>query len=226
MNYHIDDEKIHLDELRKRIEATDLVPSRKSLLEEIAAKFKTLASAGLATLAGLRHELKNVKRLDALAAKTGIDKQYLTLLRREIEGYFPKPAALKKFDGLPQAVIEKLELNGLRNAADVYEATRSAEDIAALAESTGVEASMLETLSRWADLTRIQWVSPLTARMLADASYDSAEKVAAADPENLCEDLDRVNAAGRYFKGKIGLRDIQRLVSAAGYIFNQNDRSF
>ncbi len=33
MPYHIDAEKVSLDELRKRIEETDLVPSRASLLE-------------------------------------------------------------------------------------------------------------------------------------------------------------------------------------------------
>ena len=217
MNYHIDAEKIRLDEIRKRIETTDLVPSRISLLEATAAKFKAFENAGLKTLADLRHELKNAKRLDVLSAATGIEKDYLILLRREIEGYFPKPAALKEFDGLQRGENEKLEKHGIRNAAEVYEATRNARNIAALAESTGVDASTLKTLSNWADLTRIRWVSPLTARMLADAGYDSAEKVAEADPETLCAALERLNEGGRYFKGKIGLRDIRRLVHAAGY---------
>jgi predicted flap endonuclease-1-like 5' DNA nuclease len=218
MPYHIEAESIDLDELRKRIETTDLVPSRVALLEDIGTKFKSLEKRGITTLATLRYELKNSKRLDALATRTGIAKQYLILLRREIEGYFPKPAALKEFQELPQGEIEKLKQHGLHNAAHVYEATREAKDVAELAESTGVNISTLETLTRWVDLTRIRWVSPLTARMLADAGYDSTAKVAAADPETLCENLDQLNEGGRYFKGKIGLRDIKRLVHAAGYV--------
>jgi hypothetical protein len=218
ITYHIDADKISLDELRERIEATDLVPSRVSLLEGIGTKFKALGNASITTLANLRYELKNARRQEALATSTGIDKQYLILLRREIEGYFPKPAALKKFDWLPQVEISKLEKYGVRDAAQAYEAMRSDRDIAELAKLTGVDATMLETLSHLVDLTRIQWVSPLTARMLTDTGYDNAKKVAAADAKTLCDDLARVNVSGKYFKGKIGLRDIQRLIHAADYV--------
>lgn len=218
MDYHINTDLISLDDLRKRIEATDLVPSRTSLLDEIEAKFKAFAATGITSLTELRYELKNAKRLEALTTKTGIDKQYLILLRREIGSYFPKPAGLKKFDWLPQGEIEKLEREGIANSAHFYDATRNAEDVAALAQSSGVDPSILGTLKCLTDLTRIQWVSPLAARMLVDAGYESAIKVAEADPEKLCEDLDRLNQEGSYFKGKIGLRDIKRLVHAAGYV--------
>jgi len=81
-----------------------------------------------------------------------------------------------------------------------------------------VDAALLEALVRLADLTRVQWVSPIAARMLVEAGYDSASKVAAADAEDLCEALVRVNEGDKFFKGKIGLRDIKRLVRAAGYV--------
>lgn len=218
MNYHINAEAVSLDDLQKRIEGTDLVPSRTSLLEGIETIFKTLAAADIATLADLRHELKNAKRLEALASRTEIDKQYLILLRREIEGYFPKPASLKKFDWLPQGEIEKLEREGIANSVAFFNAARTPEDISALSGSTGVDAAKLNELRQLVDLTRIQWVSPLAARMLLDAGYDNAAAVAAADPETLCDALDRLNEKGKYFKGKIGLRDIKRLVHAAGYV--------
>src|SRR5512134_3714946 len=98
MPYHLDAENINLDDLQKRIEATDLVPSRASLLEKIGTKMKALEQQGITTLADLRNELKTSKRLEVLAKSTGIGTQYLTLLRREIEGWFPKPSLLKDFD--------------------------------------------------------------------------------------------------------------------------------
>ena len=218
MAYHIDDEHTSLDDLRRRIEETDLVPSRVSLLDEIAEKFGVLEQQGITTLAGLRKALKSSGRLAALSTETGIETQYLTLLRREIESYFPKPSPLKDFDWIPEGVIAKLEGSGIRDTAGLYQATSSSEDITNLAQSSGVGTAILEVFACLADLSRVQWVSPATARMLVEAGYPSSASLAAADSGELCDALMRVNADGRFFKGKIGLRDVRRLIRAAGYI--------
>jgi hypothetical protein len=42
--------------------------------------------------------------------------------------------------------------------------------------------------------------------------------VAAADADDLCQALMHVNEGDRFFKGKIGLRDIKRLIRAASYV--------
>lgn len=218
MTYHINAENVSLADLRKRIEETDLVPSRAWLLDEIKIKFNALEQQGIATLASLRQELKNPKRLETVANATGIDAQYLVLLRREIESYFPKPIALKAFDWLPEEEIARLAENGLRDTAALHKAASSARSRDELAKAAGVDAAILETLARLADLTRVQWTSPTTARMLVEAGYDSAVKVATADAEDLYQALVYVNAGDKFFKGKIGLRDIKRLVRAASFV--------
>jgi hypothetical protein len=215
MPYSIDAEKISLDDLRKRIEATDLIPSRIPLLDQLESKMKALEQQGITTLARLRNELKNPKRLEALANATGIDAQYLVLLRREIEGYFPKPCALKSFDWLPAAEVVKLEQQGIADTAALYEAAGSAQKRAELIQSSGVDPVTLEALAQLADLSRVQWVSPTFARMLVAAGYDSVAKVAQAGAEDLYDALVQVNAGDRFFKGKIGLRDVKRLIQAA-----------
>jgi len=218
MAFHIDAEKIVLDDLRKRIEATDLVPSRACLKESIKEKVEALERQDITTLAALRYALKNTKRLAELAEATDIEPQYLILLRREIESYFPKPAPLKDFDWMPGDEIMKLEQNGVRNAAILHERTSHTEKQSELMNSTGVDAATLEILAQLADLTRVQWVSPTVARMLIEAGYHSPAEVAAADANELYEALASVNADGRFFKGTIGLRDIKRLIQAASYI--------
>jgi hypothetical protein len=218
MAYHIDAEKISLDDLRNRIEATDLVPSRASLADEVRKKMRSLEKQGIITLASLRDELKNSKRLAAVSEATGIDTQYLILLRREIESYFPKPVALKVFDWLPKDEIAKLEQNEIRDTAALYEMTSSVKKRSVLAKSTGADTAMLEILARLADLMRVQWVSPTFARMLIVAGYDSAAKVAAANADDLCVALASINYREKIFPGKIGLRDIKRLVQAASYV--------
>lgn len=218
MAYHIDAQKVSLDDVRKRIEETDLVPSRASLLDEIDRRFDALEQEGITTLASLRYELKTTKRLEAVSNATGIDTQYLVLLRRETGGYLPKPFALKRFDWLPEEEIAKLEENEIRDTAALYEVAGSVKSRTELAESTEVDVAILDALARLADLTRVQWVSPTAARMLVEAGYCSASKVAVADAEDLHEALMRVNDGDRFFKGNIGLRDIRRLVRAASYV--------
>jgi len=218
MSYHIDAEKVSLDELKKRIEKTDLVPSRASLLDGIENKFDELEKQGITTLARLRNELKNSRRLEAVSNAIGIDTQYLILLRREIESYFPKPFALKDFDWLPQDEIAKLEENGIRDTAVLFEAANNNKSRNELATSTGVDISVLEAIARLANLTRVQWVSPTAARMIMEVGIDSASGLAEADAEELCHALERINTGDRFFKGKIGLRDVKRLVHSASYV--------
>jgi hypothetical protein len=221
MAYYIEAENISLDELMKRIKETDLVPSRAPLLDGIELKMKTLEEHGFTTLAHLRGELKDAKHLEALAKATSLDVQYLTLLRREIEGYFPKPYALKEFDWLPDEEITRLEEKGIRNTAQLFQAASSTHGKNELAESSGVDMTALETLIRLADLSRVQWVSPTVARMLVEAGYDSTAKLATAGAEDISEAFQCVNAGDWLFKGKIGLRDVKRLVQAARYVPDQ-----
>lgn len=218
MAYHIDAENISLEDLRKRIEASDLVPSRACLTDEIGEMMKALEKQGIQTLACLRRELKTPKRLACVAEATGIDAQTLNLLRREIESYFPKPALLKVFDWVPKEELVKLEQNGIEDTAVLYEMAGSAAKRSELAKSTGVGPAALERLAQLADLMRVQWVSPTFARMLIAAGYDSVARVAAADAGELYEALSSINAGGRFFKGKIGLRDTKRLIQSASYV--------
>jgi hypothetical protein len=218
MAYHIDAEKINLGDLQKRIEATDLVPSRASLLEGLGTKMKSLEKQGITTLASLRNELKTAKRLETLAKSTEIGTDYLTLLRREIEGWFPKPPLLKDFDWLPKSEIAKIEQSGIHDSAALYEVTDTKSKRTALAKSTGVDLATLETFAQLVDLTTVQWTSPTTARMLLEAGCTGSAKLARADADELCEALAQVNAGNKYFKGKIGLRDVKRLILAASYV--------
>jgi hypothetical protein len=218
MNYQFDATKITLDDLQKRIETTDLVPSRASLMEGLASKFETLKQKGFVTLALLRNEFKTPIRLQELAKATGIDGEYLLLLRREVESYFPKPFNLKDFSRLPKDEIDKLEKNGIHNTADLFEKAATAEGKTKLAQSAGLDVGFLDDLFRLADLTRVQWVNPTAARMLVDAGYDTPAKLEKADPNVLCEAMMTINKGDKYFKGNIGLRDIKRLAHSAKFV--------
>lgn len=218
MPYHIDAETISLEDLEKRIKTTDLVPSRLSLLEGLDKKLGKLGEYGLVNLADLRSAIKTTKKLDSLVQATGIEKEYLVLLRREVNSYFPKPFPLKSFDWLPEKEITNLEKAGIKNTALFYENISEPEKLKNLRASLQIKDEVFHQISCLCDLTRMQWTSPLAARMFFDAGYDSVKKIASADPDTLWNALIEINEGDQYFKGKIGLRDIKRLIYSAKYI--------
>jgi len=211
-------ENVSLDDLQKRIKETDLVPSRCSLLEDIDEKFLKLKANGFVTLADLRRDLKNSKKIPALSKRIGIDPAYLTLLRREIESYFPKAYAISDFDWFLKKDLDTMERKGLKNTLLLQEALDTPGKREEMVTTLGLDADFIDSISALVDLTRIQWISPVAARMLVSAGYKNVKSISNANPDKLCSELDRVNKENKYFKGTIGLRDVRRLVKAASYI--------
>jgi len=218
MAYHIDADKVTLEDLLVRIKETDLVPSRVLLLEGIDDNFSNLKMNGIFTLADFRKFVKYSKNIVPLAEKTHINAEYLTLLRREVEGYFPKSFSLSEFIWLNKNEIAKLENIGYKNTALLYEALETSSKREELINSSFLDKDFIDEISSLVDLTRIQWVSPIVARMLFDAGYKSVKSVAEANYEELYKLFEKVNDANKYFKGKIGLRDVKRLIKAALYV--------
>lgn len=211
-------ETVSLDDLRERIKSTDLVPSRAVLLEGIDAIFNTLAQQGLNTWQDLQNAIKNPKKIESFSMQSGIDSQYLVLLRREVESYHPKPFDLIAIDWIPQDVIKKLEGEGIISSDQLLLITSDKDLKNRLTEKIGIDYQMMDYLLNLVSLCRVQWVSPTAARMLIEAGYETPLKLSDADGNELFEAMDRVNKSGGYFKGTIGLRDIKRLIEAAKYM--------
>jgi hypothetical protein len=211
-------ESISLGDLLNRIKLTDLIPSRTMLLDGIDQKFKLLSQHGINTFSDLQNALKNPKRSESFSQTSGLDAQYLVLLRREVESYIPKPFKLKEIDWIPEEVVCTLSEYGINDSDELLSRSREPEGIIKLSRESKVNPEMVEYLSWLADLGRVQWVSPTFARILIEADCKTTEKLASVDADKLYEELDKVNSGGKYFNGKIGLRDVKRLVNAAGFI--------
>lgn len=210
-------ETVGLDELKERILSSYLVPSRACLADGTDQLFDSLAKTGIKTMADLLKMTKNQKKMEAFCSQSGISLDKIVLLRREVESYRPKSFKLSEVDIIPQDEIARLIALGIGTSEDVLKELESAEDLKHLADKTGVSFDVLNRLVELCNLAKVQWVSLKFARMLAEAGYPSPKEIAAADAGKLCSDLERINAGGRFFNGKIGLRDIERLVHAAQY---------
>lgn len=218
MPFHPDDSGISLAMLMNRIAETDLVPSRESLRDGIQAKFKSFEDHGIQTLENLRRELNNTKRREMLAHLTGISQDYLVLLRREVEGYFPKPCPLRDLDWVSAEDVAKIESVGIKNTAMIVAGGYASFSTEGSSGLPGIAPDVWKTIVAVSGLVRIQWVSPTFARTLVVAGYDTAAVVAAAEPFALDKAISRVNAETHFFKGRIGLRDVHRLIASARFL--------
>ena len=222
MTYHIDSEAISIEEVKAHIQKIDLVPSRISLLENIERKFKVVKKNGVTNLAELRNRIKTAKRIEEFSSVTKLDFEYLNLLRREIESWFSKPHKLKEFKWISESEITNLMNSKYNNSKVLHESITSSSALIRIAKSTRSKVDVLKELVKLSGLTRIQWVNPTVARMLVLGKYETIDDVASADPETLCNKLAEINEEHRFFKGKIGLRDIKRLVTAAAFFANHS----
>ncbi|MEM8681974.1 MAG: DUF4332 domain-containing protein [Pseudomonadota bacterium] len=202
--------------MQKRLQSTDLIPSQEPLLEGLAKKMSSIRKAGVQSTADLRTALKTKKSLASLAESSGLDTGYLQLLRRTINGFFPKPRPLKDIDWLDKKTLNGLNKAGIKDTREIFE--EASGGAAKLAGRTGADRKALLEFVKISDLCRIQWVSPTFARVLVAAGYNNAAAVAAADSEALCNAISAANENAKFYKGRIGLRDVRRLVAAAAYV--------
>lgn len=216
MRYHIDGHATGLDALQERLRSTDLIPSQEPLLDGMANKMASIKQAGVDSLGDLCSTLKTERSLTALAEHSGVDASYLKVLRRTINGFLPKPRSLKDVDWLESDAINSLNKAGIKNTEQYFEAASG--DVVALAERAGIDQSDAHELQAISDLSRIQWVSPTFARVIVAVGLTNAAAVAKAEPEELYAGITKANQGARYYKGKVGLRDIKRLVNAAAYV--------
>ena len=119
---------------------------------------------------------------------------------------------------LPKNECDKIEAQGLKTSVLIYEGLNTTKKRTELSNEIKINLQFLTSLFNLVNLTRIQWVSPVFARMLVAAGYEKPETIAKADTEKLCHEVDQANKANTFFKGKIGLRDIKRLIKAASYV--------
>jgi predicted flap endonuclease-1-like 5' DNA nuclease len=204
-----------LKDLKRKLEKADLIPSQLPLLDGIDKNLAALKKAGVQNLEDLSRNLRGSKGPASLAAKSGLSADYLVLMRRTIEGFRPKPLPLRDYPGIDDAAVRALAESGIVDSKSLYEAALGKKARTALAKSTGIAAKTVEEFANLSDLSRIQWVGSTFARVLYVAGFISPTQIAAADPVAVYDAVMRANEANKLYRGKIGLRDIKRLVKLA-----------
>ncbi|MHC1773896.1 MAG: DUF4332 domain-containing protein [Lentimicrobium sp.] len=215
MGYYIDLASISIDTYRTKLESGYLPPSRLILKDRTEERFGYFMRLGIKNVRELLQLLKKKDNFRELLKEDCFSAAYLTILLRELNSMLPKPNRIKDFAGISEDVILKLEKLGIKDTFRLFNSVKSPEGRKELAEQTGIgDADILE-LTKLTDLSRIKWTGATFARMLYDAGFDTVDKAARADCNDLHLRINQINKERSYFKGQIGLNDIKIFIDAA-----------
>lgn len=182
VTYHINTKSFTIRSLLNSLKARKLLPSRSVLKNKIDHTFKILEKEGFSDLEKLIRALKTKKKVALLSIKTGIDEEYLTLLRREINSYLPNPIPLNRFSLISSDIILHLGISGIKNTKQLYEANKHEllKD-----EHTPQMKKQLNMLLSLSDLSRLYGVGPVFAQILFGAGITSVGEFLQYTPEEL-----------------------------------------
>ncbi len=199
MRYEPDLARLPLPEYRELLRGQTPLPSRRALWEGLDDLFARIEALGIPTVAALLRALSTPQKIEAFAARSGVDAGILQLLKREAGALAIKPVALCAFPGTDPALLAALAAQGVKTSKEYFEsAVDPHSDLYALC-----------------DLARINGIGPNAARMFLDAGYRSAADIAAADAQGLLRRIAADNAAHRYYRGTLGIKDMQFCIDMA-----------
>jgi hypothetical protein len=213
--YYMPLAKVKIEEYEKIIESQDLLPGRKILKQDIADKFIRIRSTGIDNLEELIEALKNKNKMEKFAIETGLTYDYLTILKREINSYQPKPVYLKKFPGFNNEYIEQLSIHKIKNSKQLFLTIKNKADLWKLSEQTSIPYSDLLELFKLSDLVRINGVGPVFARMMYEIGVDGTFKMANSSSKILYNKLTKLNMEKNYTKAKFTIKDIDYCIDFA-----------
>ncbi len=215
MGYYIDLNKMKVSQYQEKLKLADLLPSRMILKKHIDSNFNSIKELGISNIEELLKSINTKKKIQEFSKLSNIDEKYLTILAREIKSYRQKPNRLKDFLKVPSEIIEKLEKAGIKNTQHLYPKVLTSEDRIKLAKELTIHKNEILKLAKLTDLSRIRWVNHTFAYVLLEAGYDTTEKVANADHQELYETVKQLNQEREIYKGHIGLHDMKLCVEAA-----------
>ncbi len=213
--YYLDLEAVSLEKLKQQLKNARLLPSQKILGEAVDERIACLQRHGIENLMQLQAALKSKSDIQLLSEATGLSVEYLTILRREVNSNQPKPIALKDFPDVDPEIVQKLFQLGVKNTLQLFPKVLSPDDRIAFSEQYQIDLAALLELTKLTDLARLKWVGPKFARLLLEAGYDTVEKVATSNDEELYATIMRVNAEKNIYAGRLGLEDLKRWVKSA-----------
>ena len=218
MGYSLDLSKISIDAYKEILKNQYLLPSRKILHQDMDSSFDAIHSYQIKNLGELKSALSTSQKLGAFSEKSGLSKDYLTILRREIGSIEPKTVLLKEFPETDEKATVSLAATGIKSSKDYYEFYNSLKDNKEITQKISISEEKSHELYCLCDLARINGVGAVAAKSFFDAGYKSVYDVANTTAEKMLERVLEVNDIKQYYKAKLGTKDMQFCIDFARVI--------
>lgn len=106
-------------------------------------------------------------------------------LREQQTAKSRKAFMLKDFRGIHPAAVTALSVTGVHSVSQLIAVGATPQARQTLARQTGVDPQHLLELVKLADLSRLGGLKTIRARLYYDAGFDTLDKIAAQDPEEM-----------------------------------------
>lgn len=183
--YEFDPEEFSMELFRELLRNKEILPGRRILKEDIDVRFEILLENGINNLADLNVKLKSKEKIAIFSAETGLEEDYLTILKREANSYIPKPVKIKEMDGISFNTIEKLISAGINTSKQIYENLADPGERKELSDELGIPLPELNKIFCLSDLCRVFGIGPTTVHIFYDAGIKSVEQIKNSIPEDL-----------------------------------------
>jgi hypothetical protein len=208
-NYFVDTDKFTIDKFRNILKVKDILPGRIVLKDKIDERFDLLKSKGIHSLSDLLESLKSKPKIDKFAKDSGLDSEYLTILRREANSYVSVPVRLIDLPFTETDIIEKLVSVGIKDSKQLFDNAAKLADREKLVTRTKLPLDKLFELVQLCDLVRITGVGPVFARIIIDSGIGSVKDFLSMDSYDLFERLTKTNEMHGLTKAKFAIKDIE-----------------
>jgi peptidoglycan hydrolase-like protein with peptidoglycan-binding domain len=206
--YTIDLATFKLETLKSRLRYIHMTPSQQILKEDLENRFAILQSHGIHNLHQLQEVLKTRKAVSAFAQASGLPQDYLTVLRRWVNGYHPKPVKLADLPPVDADTVTRLAVMGINDTLQLFPRVKTPTLRAELASESGIPPEKILILTKLSDLCRLKWVGPKFAHLLLVSGFDTVEKIAMADGIALYHHLQKISEVTGVYQGGFGEDDI------------------
>jgi hypothetical protein len=210
MKYNMDLSKMVLQKYKTFLKNRNLFPSRQILYENIDDNFQIFEDCGFKNLSDLKQAISTPAKIEKLSKETNISPEYLNILRRELGTFDKKGISFKDFPIIDNDTISKLEKKGIKNTKDFYEYPNK--------NKLGISVEMINSLISLSCLVRINGVAAIAALTFYEAGYKTIRDIISSTKEEMLQKITKINDEKKYYKAKLGLKDMQFVIDFANLI--------
>lgn len=214
-DYSVPLENFTLEEYREILKSARVLPGRTILKDNIDEIFEIFNSLNIYNLEELLSKIKTKKNIVDFSKETGLSIEYLTIQRRHLMAYKPKPVYLKDIPDINTDYVNRLVNLGIKHSKQLFNVSKTSDERDKLSKKANIPEDSLLEMVKLSDLVRCGGVGPLFARMIYETGTDTIEKIADASPEELFKELDKLNKIKNYTRAKFVLEDIKYCVDFA-----------